>query len=145
MKSGSIRIGFFKSWVLLFAVLGLVGCGRKGFPVPKVVEEESPKVDKIFVNLYPDGVELSWDVASKEKDFSKYPYCFTVEKAEIDWKGLSCKECPDLPWQRTQCFHPAYPDPAKMDGEKWSGKILRLLQTMLTDIELLLTIETVRK
>jgi len=127
MKANLMKMGLLKSCVLLLALFGLAGCGRKGFPVPAIVEEESPKIDKVFVNLYPDGVELSWYVPTKDKSFSKYPYCFTVEKAEIDWKGLSCKECPDLPWQKTQCFHPAYPDPAKIEDGKMVWKDSRIV------------------
>lgn len=122
IKLARKRVNILSSFALVFALFSLFGCGRKGFPVPGVTEQESPKVDKIAVNVHPDGVEISWNIPSEKVDLSKYPYCFIVEKAEIDWKGLSCKDCPDLPWQRSQCFHPAYPDPAQVEQGKMFWK-----------------------
>ncbi|MCX7822095.1 MAG: hypothetical protein N2260_01470 [Syntrophobacterales bacterium] len=112
------KVNFMKSFALLFALIGLAGCGKKGFPVPSSVEKGPSRVDRITANIYPDGIEISWEIPRSGRDFSKYPYCFIVERAEIDWKGLSCKDCPDLPWQKSQCFHPAYPDPARVEADR---------------------------
>lgn len=115
-------VSFIKSFALMFALFGLFGCGKKGFPVPSVMERESNRVDRLTASIYPDGVEISWDIPQSSKDISKYPYCFVVEKVEIEWKGLSCKDCPDLPWQKSQCFHPAYPEPARVETGKMIWK-----------------------
>lgn len=121
MNSGQ-NIKGLTAFALMFFLFSFAGCGRKGFPVPSLAEKEPPKIDKIAADIYPDGIEISWDIPLQVKDLSKYPYCFVVEKVEIDWKGLGCKDCSDLAWQKSQCFHPAYPEPARVEGGKMIWK-----------------------
>ncbi len=94
-------------------------CGKKTLPLPFPEERmEIPEASIEGADVSSHGIVLSWAYSKISESKKNYPFCFVVEKAEIPWKGLGCIDCPDLPWERSKCISPDYPDPAIRKGNR---------------------------
>ena len=103
---------------LLLIVLLLIGCGKK--TMPHAASEEAPLTVKDFrVQVRAKGVELSWFIPDQLLASAKETqYVFTVLKSDMKWESRNCAECPAAVQQDIVTIDPAFPDPAKLEGQK---------------------------
>ncbi len=110
---------FVVNCVYISLICLICSCGKKTLPLPLPEERmEIPRVSIEKADVSSEGITLSWTYSEKLKDRENYPFCFVVEKAEIPWEGPGCIDCPNLPWEKSKCISPDYPDPAIRRGNR---------------------------
>jgi hypothetical protein len=91
----------------------VLGCGRKGPPLPPLVVIP-PGINDLTAKVLGDGVRLTWSIPKKGVTLFEGIRSFRVFRYRVNKAGSLCSGCP-LPFREFLEIRLKYPGPARIE------------------------------